>query len=546
MKEKLLNTPEFDHSISSQVWYERLILSEKNCQLFAEEIQSLKEEIARLRQQIFGKKSEKQKNVVNQEQPKEEEPIGDLQVFDEALIADAISEEKDEEWAVNNQAGITPNKEKKSRGRKPLPDHLPRTQVIHDLSETEKICPCGGTLNKIGEETSERLEVIPAQLRVIQHVRYKYGCKTCSDCVKIAAMPPQPIPKGIPTPGLLSHVCLSKFDDHLPLYRQSEIWERIGVSLSRSTLSSWIIQVGDLVDPLIQLLRQHICKSSYVHADETTAQVLQEKGRHATSTSYMWLYMTGSMPTPDASEVQKGVSIVYDYQPTRKGLCAKEFLTGFQGYVQTDAFNGYLELTSQNGVIGLGCWAHARRKYVDVYTMAKQPGYASDAIKIIAKLYEYESKATEHGYTIAQRLEMRQKRAVPLLQRFKKWLLEVQPKIPPKSPLSKAVNYTLNQWETLTVYTSDGRLNIDNNAAERMIRPFAVGRKNWLFMGSPEGAKAAASIYSLIETAKANGLNPGSYLTHIFSQIPITTVEDLQNLLPWNVELPKEKLAASP
>jgi transposase len=547
MEEKLLNTPQFDHSISSQIWYDRLILSEKNCQLFAEEIQHLKEEIAQLKQQIFGKKSEKQKNLSNQEKPEEEnQPAGDPQVFDEALIEDVLLQDDKDSDADDQPQGTNPNKEKKARGRKPLPDHLPRTQVIHDLSESEKICPCGGTLNKIGEETSERLEVIPAQLVVIQHVRYKYGCKICSDCVRLAAMPAQAIPKGIPTAGLLSHVCLSKFDDHLPLYRQSEIWERIGVSLSRSTLSAWIIQVGDLVSPLIQLLRHHICKCAYAHADETTAQVFQEKGRSATSTSYMWLYMTGSMPTPDASEVQNGMSIVYEYQPSRKGLCAKEFLTGFQGYLQTDAFSGYQEVTSKNGVIAVGCWAHARRKYVDVYNMAKQPGYASGAIKIIAKLYEYEAKATENGYTIAQRLEMRQKKVAPLLERFKKWLLNAQPKIPPKSPLSKAVNYTLNQWETLIVYTTDGRINIDNNAAERMIRPFAIGRKNWLFMGSPEGAKAAAAIYSLIETAKANGLNPGSYLTHIFSQIPITNAENLKNLLPWNLDLPKEKSAALP
>jgi transposase/regulator of replication initiation timing len=545
-------TSEIQPKISAQELYDQLIaeklnylnaqreidnLTQKNSTLETEN-QHLKNENALLRQQLYGTKSEKAKLAKSAE-----ESSGDACVFDEASITDVVLEENNEaEIAVSvaGEASSTASDNalvKKSKGaRKPLPEHYPRVRIEHDLDESLKICKCGCGLSKIGEEISERLDVIPAQVRVLQHVRFKYACKACTDGVTTAPMPAQVIPKGIPSPGLLSHVCISKFDDHLPLYRQSEIWARLGVEIPRSTLSSWVIQVGKLVEPLVELLRQTICATDYAHADETQTQVLKEKGRTPTSTSYMWLYMTGSYAVGEITP--KPISVVYDYQETRKKEHATKFLKGFQGYLQTDAYSGYDEITSQDVVTSVGCWAHARRKFSDVYKMGKkQPGKAEDAIKIIGKLYEYEKMFQEGGLSAQQRQKLRKEQVMPLLERFKSWLMVLRPKVPPKNPLGKAISYTLNQWESLIVYTQDGRLNIDNNPAERMIRPFTVGRKNWLFMGSPDGAKASAAIYSLIETAKANCVHPGEYLTYIFTELPLTSAEKLHTLLPWNVQI---------
>jgi len=502
------------------------------------EVRHLKNENALLRQQLYGTKSEKTNLAKSAD-----ESSSDACVFDEASITDVVLEENNETEIAASVAGETfgnadaTSPIKKSKGtRKPLPEHYPRVRVEHDLDESSKICGCGCSLSKIGEEISEQLDVIPAQVRVLQHVRFKYACKSCTDGVTTASMPTQAIPKGIPSPGLLSHVCISKFDDHLPLYRQSEIWARLGVEIPRSTLSSWVIQVGKLVEPLVELLRQAICTTDYVHADETPTQVLKEKGRAPTSTSYMWLYMTGSYAVGEIT--LKPISIVYDYQETRKKEHPTKFLKDFQGYLQTDAYSGYDEVTSQESVVSVGCWAHARRKFSDVYKMGKkQPGKAEDALKIIAKLYEYERMFQEGGLSASARQKLRFEQVVPLLERFKGWLIVLRPKVPPKNPLGKAISYTLNQWESLIVYTQDGRLNIDNNPAERMIRPFTVGRKNWLFMGSPDGAKASAAIYSLIETAKANVVHPEEYLRHIFTELPLTSAERLHTLLPWNVNI---------
>ena len=342
-------------------------------------------------------------------------------------------------------------------------------------------------------------------------------------------MPKQPIPKGIPTAGLLAHVAVAKFDDHLPLYRQSEIWDRLGVNLPRSTLSAWILKMGALLQPMIPLLQNHIIKSGYVNADETTAQVLKEPGRAPTATSYMWVYMTGS---------HAQTSIVYEYQPTRHGDHAKTFLNGFKGTLQTDGYSGYHAVTGSDAVISAGCWAHARRKFHEVWVVLKKDGAASKALEIIGKLYAVERYAVEQTFTIDQIKTYRQEMSKPILDAFHTWLISIRPKAPPKSPLAKAINYTLNQWEPLNRYLEDGQLSIDNNAAERQIRPFTVGRKNWLFMGSVEGAEAASVLYSLIETAKANDLNPEEYLTHLLKNIPTTTPDRYHTLVPWHVKLP--------
>lgn len=543
------NTPGFSQKVTKESLYDLLIsfeqevkklleekgkLQEEKDQLLQEN-NRLKQELFLMRHKIFGKKSEKQKTL--KDDLKKDVQEDDPQIFDEAQIKDVIQEDEEEGTIPDTLKDLLNVKEstdsdkdagqqkKKKTGRKPLPDYLPREIIIHDLTDNEKICGCGCALKKIGEEISEQLDVIPAQVKVLQHVRYKYACKTCEEGVKIAPRPAQPIAKGLATAGLLAHVCISKYDDHLPLYRQSEIWQRMSVDLPRSTLSSWIIKVGVLVYPIVVLLQETIVKSSYVQADETTTQVLHEPGRAPTATSYMWLYKTGFSLTP---------SIVFEYQPTREGEHAFNFLKGFQGYLQTDAYKGYNVVTQQEDVTSVGCMGHARRKFVDVAKINQNPGKASIAVQIIGKLYDIERFATENNYTPPQRQKLRQEQSKPVLEAFQKWLVDLQPKVPPKNPLGRAIAYTLNHWASLIQYLEDGRLQIDNNSAERMIRPFTIGRKNWLFMGSVEGAKAGCAIYSIIETAKANGLEPYNYLRVLLEKIPITLEKDYHTLLPWN------------
>ena len=504
--------------------------------LLADHNTHLADENALLKQKLFGCSSEKRK-------PKEKAPPPTApmdQVFDEATLEDEHKALDQAAMAAHPPASpdeketVSP---KNKRRRKPLPKHLPRESVIHDVAENEKICLCGCLRTKIGEEVSEQLEVIPAQLKVIRHVRYKYGCRHCEEGVITAPLPKQPLPKGIPTAGLLSHVCVAKFDDHLPLYRQSEIWERLGVDLPRSTLSRWVLHVGTLLEPLILFLQNHIIQSGHVNADETTVQVLRTPDKSDTSKSYMWVYMTG---------IATHTAIVYDYKPSRHGEHAHTFLSEFKGILQTDGYSGYHCVAKTHDVIAVGCWAHARRKFYDVWSILKKEGVSSKALDIIGTLYDIERVLHAENSTADQTKDYRQEHAKPLLDAFRIWLTEIKPKVPPKSPLAKAIYYTLNQWDPLTQYLENGNIAIDNNVAERQIRPFTVGRKNWLFMGSVAGAKAGAVIYSLIETAKANELNPEAYLRYVLERIPSMNAEDYHQLLPWNMILPEGYVENTP
>lgn len=441
----------------------------------------------------------------------------------EDLFDETFKEEEPEESEIK----FNPLEKRKKKGRRALPKDLPRHREIHDLPEEEKVCLCGCVLSKIGEEVSEKLEYIPAQASVIEIVRYKYACKGCEEGIKIAPVPPQAIPKGIPTAGLLAHVLTSKYVDHLPLYRQSGMFERIGVDISRGTMSSWVLKCGDLFSPLRDLLREEILKDTYARADETPVQVLQEPNRKDTTKSFMWVYMSGSSKTP---------SIVYEYKETRSGEGPEAFLKGFKGYLQSDAYAGYNGITSLEGNTTVGCWAHARRKYSSVVKMFPQkPGKAAEIIGVIKGLYKIESEIKEEKLTPEEVKIIRQEKSKPILMELKKRLQNLKLMVPPKNPLGEAIGYSLNNWKALTQYLEDGRLDIDNNVCERAIRPFAIGRKNWLFMGNPNGARAASIIYSLIETAKVNGLEPYKYLRYILEMIPITDLENLSSLLPWNV-----------
>ena len=462
------------------------------------------------KQNRFGSKSEKVSDD-------EDNPMlpGICHVFDEASVE------------------VDPKKPAKKRqaqgGRKPLPDNLPRIEVTHDIAEHEKVCPCGHPLNCIGSVESEQLEVIPAQVKVIKNVRLKYGCKACEDTIILAKMPPQALPKSMAGPGLLAHILVSKFDDHLPIYRQAEMWDRAGVDLDCTTMGRWVMSCGDLLMPLVDLMKQDIVASGSVQADETGVQVMNEKGRKNKSKSYMWVFKTAG---------DKNSKIVYHYGPVRSSDVITSFLSGFEGYLQSDGYRGYTKFAAESphNIINLGCWAHARRKFVEITKMAPKKGIAYESIKLIGKLYKIERQAKADNLSFEEIWRLRQKESKPILEKLNKFLLGHQDAVPPQGLLGKAISYSLKNWEHLIVYLERGDLEIDNNATEHCIKPFTVGRKNWMFKGCVKGAESSAAIYSLIETAKSCRLNPYDYLKDILIRLPlkIAAGEPLEDLLPYN------------
>jgi transposase len=476
----------------------------------------LLEQIRHLRAQLFGRKSEKIQGGPQT-----------LPLFD--MPEPAQEDEPDEKVHV-------PAHDRRKRGRKPLPEELPRVEVVHDIDDADKTCACGCQLTRIGEEVSEQLDIIPAKMQVIRHIRPKYACKNCEGVeddgptVKIAPVPPRIIPRSIATPGLLAHILTAKFVDHTPFYRQEKQFLRLGVGISRTSMCSWAMQVASSSQPLLNLFIDEILSSFVIQADETTLQVLQEPGRDPTTKSYMWIFRRGDPERP---------VLIYQYHPTRGGDVAKAFLRDFEGYVQTDGYSGYDFLDHEEKIRHIGCMAHARRKFMDVVKAQgknKKNGSAQKALNYIRKLYRIEKEAREKGLSPDERYQVRQKESKPILNQFKNWLDRAALRTPPKGLLGKAIAYTLNQWDRLVGYIEDGRLSIDNNGAENTIRPFVVGRKNWLFAGTPEGAEASALLYSLIETARANNLEPYAYLRFIFEKLPTAaSLQDYEALLPWNL-----------
>lgn len=489
----------------------------------------LADEVAILRKKLFGKSSEKSAKRKPDNQVFDEAKASPKDLSDDDVIVQNAGEKLEDSAAKITVKEATRLARKK--GRKPIPAQYFREDIIHDLSETDKICTCGMHMKNIGEDVAEQLDVIPAKIYVKRHKRQKYACKKCQEGVKIAPVQTQAIAKCMAAPGLLAHVAIMKFDDHLPLFRQSEIWARLGVDISRQTLSAWVLKMGSALEVIAKHLQKHIVKSRYIKADETTAQVLKTPGKNNKSKSYVWTYLTGNHAQP---------AVVYDYQQTRHGQFAQDFLTGFKGVLQTDGYSGYHCITKESSVKAMGCWAHARRKFYDVWQLAKTEGIASKSVKIIGQLYGIEREIKD--LTSAEKYAIRQKKSKPILEAFHVYLQEIKPHVQPKGMLDMAVGYTLNQWNSLIYYLKDGAVNIDNNAAERQIRPFAIGRKNWMFMGSPDGAKAGAILYSLIETAKLNDVNPEGYLKFLLEHYidKDATQEFLENLMPWNAKIPDD------
>lgn len=487
---------------------------------FDKETGILLEQIRHLRAQLFGRKSEK---IESEGGPQP------LPLFD--MPEPEAKEEEEKEVQV-------PAHTRKRGGRKPLPEELPRFEVIHDIDDADKICGCGSKLSRIGEEVSEQLDIVPTRVQVIRHIRPKYACKN-KNCegvqddgpaVKIAPVAPQIIPKSIASPGLLAYILTNKFIDHLPFYRQEKQFVRLGVEISRTSMCNWAMKAAYACQPLLNLLQDEVQAGFYINIDETTLQVLLEPGRDPTSKSYMWIFRRGDPDKP---------VLIYQYHPTRSGDVARAFLRDFQGYVQTDGYSGYNFLDHDENIRHIGCWAHARRKFTDVIKAQgknRKNGSADKALSYIKKLYRLEQEARKKELAPAEIYQMRQEKAKPILDDFSKWLAKKSVHTPPKGLLGKAVSYTLKQWDRLVRYIDDGRLAPDNNGAENSIRPFVIGRKNWLFAGTPEGAEASALLYSLIETAKANKLEPYAYLRYIFKKLPTaSSLEDLEALLPWNV-----------
>jgi len=461
------------------------------------------------------------------------EELRQMFLFDEAeAVVDGIAPEDKESEEVTVAAHT-----RKKSGRKALPESLPRVEVVHDLSEEEKRCECGCIMSRIGEDVSEKLDIIPAKIQVIRHIRYKYACKGCEGieseggAVSIAPLPPQLIPQGIATAGLVSYILISKFADALPFYRQEKIFARIGVEIGRATMSNWAIHAGNSCEPLLDLMWHEIRSGPVINIDETPVQVMKEPGRSNTNKSYMWVFRGGAPEHP---------LLLYRYAPSRAGKVPETCLDKYKGYIQTDGYKGYNALGKREGIVHLGCLAHARRKFLDAAKAGtkavKKKGYAYHILTHIRKLYAIEKEADDQKLSYKKRCVLRQKESRPVLEKIKGLLDEAVNSTPPKGLLGKAIGYALNQWERLERYTEDGRLRPDNNLAENAIRPFVVGRKNWLFSGSPRGAKASAAIYSLIETAKANDLEPYQYLRHLFENIPqAKTAKDLKALLPMNL-----------
>jgi transposase len=428
---------------------------------------------------------------------------------------------------------------RKNSGRKPLSPNLTRKERIIDIDESEKKCVCGAVLTKIGEETSEKLEITPPVIFVDKIIRPKYSCRCCEGTededkvtVRIAPVPESILPRSIASPSLLSTIITQKFELHLPYYRQEKQFESIGVTISRQDMSNWQQQVYKKLKLLFNLLKEMVKSWDVLQMDETTMQVMREEGREDTQKSYMWVARGG----PIGKKV-----IWYEYHSSRAGSHAKEFLCGYRGYLQTDGFSGYDTAVKGNpDIIQTGCWAHSRRKFFDAAKVGKEPKSAGIGLAYIRKLYEIEDTLRSIWKEDMETFFLERKAAAePLLADFRSWLLKRQNEVPESSLLGKAIHYNLSQWDKLVNYLGSPYLTPDNNACENAIRPFVIGRKNWLFSQSTEGADSSAGMFTLIETAKENGLVPFKYLMALFEKVPhASSPDDWEKLLPWNIFTP--------
>lgn len=510
----MINTEELKNKTKDELL--ALINSyDEKCNKQSNTIAQLLEQLKLARHKRFGSQSEKSDENTPQQC-----------LFDEA----ALPSNEDEIEKADEAITIASHQRKtnKKAGRKALPAELPREEVIYDISDEEKQCHCGCELSHIGNDTSEQLEIIPAKIYVIKHVRRKYACRDCEETIKTAPLKKQPIPRSIAAPGLLAHTLIAKYQDHLPLYRQEKMLTRIGVDIPRATLSLWVIKSAKLLEPLVKLAEAIIQNHDVAWADETRIQVLKEPGRKAKTKSWMWAFGGGP---PDR------FCLVYRYDTSRGHEVPYGFLDGFKGYLHCDGYSAYDLLSIKTGVTQVGCWYHVRRKFTDAEKISGKPGLATQAIKKVGVLAGIESSIKEQQLDAAAAYHYRNEYAAPIIDEFKAWLDENRPKTPPKSLVGKAMTYASNQWPKLKNYLLDGRLENNNNRMERAIKPFVVGRKNWMFSNSVQGAKSGAIIYSLIETCKAHNVEPYDWFRHVLARLPeCQTVTELEALLPFNID----------
>jgi len=471
------------------------------------EIEHLKLLIAKLRRMQFGRKSEKLDRQIEQ-----------LELRLEELEAD--------EGAAPIEIPMTPRTAPEQVRRKPLPEHLPREIQTHLPASGETCTECGATMKLLGEDVSEQLEYVPASFRVIRHVRPKFAC-SCCDHIAQAAAPSRPIERGMAGAGLLAHVLVSKFADHVPLYRQSVMYAREGVELDRSLLAKWVGHSAALLQPLVEALRRHVMAATKLHADDTPIPVLAP-GNGKTKTGRLWVYVRDDRASADTTPP----AVWFAYTPDRKGIHPQQHLEPFSGTLQADAYAGYQAIYETGRVVEAACWAHARRQFFELHA-ARPNALNTEALERIGALYKVEELI--RGRPPDERRAHRQEHARPLLDQLHAWLTATLETLSRKSDTSRAILYGLSRWEAFTRYCNDGRLEIDNLPVERALRGVAIGRRNYLFAGADTGGERAAAIYSLIGTAKLNDVDPGAYLRFVLSRIADHPVNQVEALLPWRL-----------
>jgi len=477
------------------------------------QIENLKLMIVQLKRMHFGPRSEKLSCI-----------IGQLELQLEDLETGEAESETERSQPTIPQPSAEPACKP---ARRSLPAKLPRETEI--LAPTQQCCPdCGGQLRHLGEDVSETLEYVPARFKVIRTVRPKLSCGTCARIVQEPA-PSRPIDHGVAGPGLLAHVLTAKYSDHLPLYRQAEIYAREGLELERSTLAGWVGGASRLMAPLVEAVKEYVLSAGKLHGDDVPVPVLAP-GNGKTNTGRLWTYVRDDRPAGSESPP----AVWFAYSPDRRGEHPARHLKTFRGILQADAYAGFNQLFEQNQVAHAACWAHFRRKFNDIY-QAHQSPIAAEALQRIAQLYVIENEI--RGRLPDQRREVRNARARLLIESLGQWFQQTLRKLSQKSDWAKAINYALRRWPALLRYCQDGHLEIDNNAAERSLRPVALGRKNYLFTGSDAGGERAAAIYTLIGSAKLNGLDPEAYLAYVLRTIADHPINRFSALLPWNVNL---------
>jgi transposase len=492
------------------------------------EIEKLKVQIARLRRQQFGRSSEKIDRIIEQ-----------LELMLDELETEAASGPAMEpSVAAADDEGESAATRKKSPGRRPLPDHLPRREIVHTPDCT---CPaCGGAMRQVGEDVSDVLDYIPGRFEIIRHIRPAFSCRVCESMVQMP-MPSLPIERGRPSAGLLAHILVSKYCDHTPLYRQAGIYAREGVDLDRAVMANWVGKSVWIAAPLVEAIGDHVMAAATLHGDDTPVPVLAP-GAGKTKTGRLWVYLRDERPHAGPAPP----AVIYRYSPDRKGEHPRRHLARFRGFLHADGYAGFGPLYQSSGdgkpasVTEVACWAHVRRKFHDLH-LAGSP-LAKEALDRIGRLFDIERVA--QGLPPDTRRRIRQSRTVPLIEELAAFLDTTLPKLSGKSELAVTIRYARSRWAALTGYLKDGRLEISNNAAERAIRPLALGRKNWMFAGSDTGGERAAAVYTLIETAKLNGLDPEAYLRDVLGRIADHPINRIAELLPWNIDAARPRVAA--